>query len=643
MHNDIERLAQHFEFTFDSEPPKVYDLWSILTDTINQVCLEKSIEPKCRMSAEADGDTNRIRFHIETSDPGTAAAIEQVSERLSIYPIEFLSNQNPHLNNKERYRIMNTALENLKKELDTKAMEDMDTNSDNYIEASLTDEDRDAIEKMKREMSDDIVVVESGEDGQPVRQSLSSYAESLDKKQVQLDENKYLKMLNSGEIAQSVEDIKKDTQERAMKAYREMAILGDRDMTDEEIIDLNVRVIDSLCKAFGIDTPNANIFEKRLQKMSLQQIAALLPAEYVTMYVRAEEVKINSAKAKAQLIAAIAYLCVTGPEMDMLNQYIDDETRLSLVSKRLLQCQLDFSEVLRSDERLSELVARSNDLAPVDDSFWSRYIAIPNRVHNEFAQRYVIQEEYKKAYTSLLDDYPVATQEALDSITDPEAKKLAEHENTLNARAVKMINDEIEESAMKMEVYQSIMDLYLLRVIYKELEDQYINHTKVSLKFLTSAAITSVDRAKRSKVDVTFPGFTGKITNEKVLFSNYMVAYPVMVKGYNAAIAATVASALKDEAVTPETETTVNPILIEGISPDKVAQGFSIVLLILMGRIMKALTKKAITKSSAIELDAYYHIFCKLGTDIYTMSEIWDIIRPLVKHICENVTFPRKW
>ena len=538
---------------------------------------------------------------------------------------------------------MNTALENLKKELDTKAMEDLDTNSDNYIESPLTDEDKQTIEHLKEATKEDVMVVESGEDGQPVRQPLSSYAENLDQKQVQLDENRYLKMLNSGEIAQSVEDIKKDTQERAMRAYREMAIHSNQDMTDEEIVDLNVKVIDSLCKAFGVDTPNVSVFEKRLQKMSLQQIVRLLPTEYVNMYVRAEEVKVNNSRAKAQLIAAISYLCVTGPEMDMLNQYIDDETRLSLVSKRLLQCQLNFAEMLKSDEKMSELIARSTDMAPVDDSFWSKYINMPNRVHNEFAQRYVIQEEYLKAYRELLTEYPIVSQEEIDRIEDAEARKLAAHENEINQRAVNMINDEITESEMKMSVYKSIMDLDLLRKLYAELEDQYMNHTKLSVKFLTNAGVTSVDRAKRSKVNVTFPGFNGKITNEKVLFSNYMQIYPSMVKAYNTAIATTIATALKDNAVTAETTTDVAPILLMNVDPDTVAQAFSLVLLILMGRIMKSLTQKEITKSSAIELDAYYHIFCKLGTDIYTMSEIWEIIRPLVGYICKNVKFPKKW
>lgn len=512
----------------------------------------------------------------------------------------------------------NNALENLKRDLDQKAMDDLEMNADNFIGSTELDTgEEEKLEQMKTEYDKEVVVSEIGPDGVPVKQTISEFTKALDDKIVivksSLDEDKTIKLLNSGEIDRSIDRIRQQTQEQALNAYRE---ISRRDtISDTEIIDMNNRAIESLQKHFKIDRIDSDDLTRRMGKMTLSQIAGILPMDFMDAYVSHDDIATNNQKAKDQLLSVIGYLCVTGPEMDYLNEYIDAENRLAMVSKKILQCQIDFTEMLKDEAKMSELVERAVKLSPADDSFWSHYIKLPNRVHNEFAQRVVIQEEYQKAYENLLSDPDVTA-----------------HEDT-----IALVKGEIEEARNKIEVYSSICELTLMRDVANGLFEQYSNQKNMSAKFLMKEAIKAVDRVRRSKQDLPFPGYKGNKSSNRPeqILSAYMASYVKMVRSYNEQLLKILKT--EQEKENGATTTNVIPIYREGIPENTVIGYFSIVLLIVMGRIVKRMTTNTATKYDAICLDSYFQLFCKLGTDIYSMTEVWEILTPTVDLLIDKL------
>lgn len=513
----------------------------------------------------------------------------------------------------------NNALENLKRDLDQKAMEDLEANADNFISSTELDTgEEEKIEQLRTEHGKEVVVSEIGPDGVPVKQSISEFTKALDDKIVvvktAMDEDKTIKLLNSGEIDRDINRIRQQTQEQALNAYRE---LSRRDnISDTEIMDMNNRAIASLQKHFNVDRIESDDLTKRMRKMTLAQISGILPIDFMDTYVSRDNIAKNDQKTKEQLLAVIGYLCVTGPEMDYLNEYIESENRLVMVSKKILQCQIDFTEMLKDEAKMSELVERAVKLSPADDSFWSRYIKLPNRVHNEFAQRVVIQEEYKKAYENLL--------------TDPD---VLAHEDT-----IALVKSEIEEADNKIAVYSSICDLTLLKDVASGLFDQYKDQKNLNAKFLMREAVKAVDRVRRSKQDLPFPGYKGNKNNNRPeqILSAYMASYVKMVKSYNDQLLKILKSEQEKENGATAT-TSVIPIYRSGIPENTVIGYFALVLLIVMGRIVKQMTTNTATKYDAIRLDSYFQMFCKLGTDIYVMTEVWEVLTPIVDLLIDKL------
>ena len=531
---------------------------------------------------------------------------------------------------------MNANLMNLANDLEKKQVEDYENNADNYIEGELTDQDRETIQELRAQTDTALMVTETGADGQPVSQPIQEFVKSIDDKKMQVDADRAIKTINSGDITRTVDEIKQQTRDRAIKSYRLLAGSSEEELSDDDIMDIHNRAIESLQKAYGLEHLTIEALGPRLKKTDLKTLCGLLPKEYVNIYLTDREILSNSFIAKNKLITAIEYLCVTGPEMDYLNQYIEDENKLALVSKRIMQCQLDFNEMLKDEKTMSELVARTVNMSKVDNGFWYRYIKFPNRVHNEFAQRYVIQEKYREAYEKLLEDYPVIQG---DSLTQEQ-----QHDNEVNEKARAVIQTEIDEADHKMQVYQSISDLNLIKELYPVLEERYMHGTKLTHKFLIKEGIAAVDRAKRCKQDVPFPGFNRTTSKPDQLYKSFLAAYVKMIENYNTTVSSALKKASEDQNLPDEDVfRNISTIELDGCDKTNTYKVFSTVVLILMGRILRKLVTHEFTKYDAIVVDSYFQIFCRLGTDLYLMSDIWEICKPLVAYIMNNIKFDQKW
>ena len=73
-------------------------------------------------------------------------------------------------------------------------------------------------------------------------------------------------------------------------------------------------------------------------------------------------------------------------------------------------------------------------------------------------------------------------------------------------------------------------------------------------------------------------------------------------------------------------------IRIDGIPDEATATVLAISVALLMGRIVKALTKNTSTKYDAIMLDSYFQLFCRMGLDIYIMQDVWSLVKDFVEY-----------
>lgn len=515
-------------------------------------------------------------------------------------------------------------LSKLREDLVEKAKADAELNAKNFNsekDQTLTEEEAAAIEAMKAEMGDTptVMVTDSDADGRAVQVPASEYAKSLDDKVAIIGAgNDMIKAINSGDITKSVESIREDTRNRAVHMFRSMAVNQTAldELDNDSYLKINDAAVEALQKYFSEDQLKADIIVKKLSKLPMQQIMKILPKEFLEIYLTESEIKSANVRAKDRLLSVVAYLLTAGPELDYLNDYIDEENKLMVVSKRLMQCQIDFAEMLKDDATMSDLIARSRAYAPIDTSFWSKYIQIPNRVHNEFAQRIVIYDRYEEAYQKVLEDYP---------------------ESPENEKARQIILNEIHECQMKHEVYQKICDLTLMRELWDILVARLKINKKTTMQSLTYEATEAVDKVRRCKQNLPFPGYKGDERKPDQILANYIVAFDKMLMSYNDNI-----SAIKEKNEDGFDECGVELIQIDGYETTEVMTVYATLLVILMGRILKRCTRNTSDKYDAITLDAYFQLFCKIGTDVYVMRDIWDMCKDFVKYVLDNYYIPGK-
>ena len=531
----------------------------------------------------------------------------------------------------------------LQNEILNKQAAEESANVDNFgavEKEELTESEKETLKKMEEEYGNRpiLMVTDTDANGNTTQIPAKEFIKSLDKKvtpitttndpAAEIDKvNEVIKTVNTGDIKQDVEAMKKEARDRTLEAFRTLSNNKDtiKNYTDEEIIALNNNALKTLQEYFNMERLNSDELVKQLRKMPLDQICQILPEEFWSVYLTKNEVALRNPGAKDRLLSVIAYLTTAGPEFDYLNEYIEEENKLIMVSKRLMQCQIDFSEMIKDQKKLSELVAETYQYIPEDTSIWAKEIKIPNRVHNEFAQRCVIYSHYKDAYIKIMDEYPI--DESVD-----------EKERKINIRAREIIQHEIDECDQKMEVYQSVCNLDLFDELLKILIDRFKTNKKINMKYLTQEAERAIEAVKRCKQNLPFPGYKGTERKTDQLLTNYLIAFPIAIKKYNDAID----KVTSREDATEEEIGNIKKISLPEFDDNDTFIVYSILMVIMMGRILKKCTKNDATKYDAIVLDSYFFIFNRMGTDIYLMNDIWDKMRNLTGYTLQNWYIPEK-
>lgn len=512
----------------------------------------------------------------------------------------------------------------LRDDLDAKAKADSELNADNFgEETELTEHEKDVIERLRAEQPERMLVInDTDEAGQVTQIPATEYAKTLDDRSVVLDgidaeADEILKTINRGDVVPSEEDLRAQSRKHALDMYHTMVRAGAPELSDEQFLELDDQVMDALKKFYEGQKLTSNLITTDFRKRRLDDMAKILPRQFMDCFVTENEIKFNNIQARERFINVLSFMVSMGPEMDYLNDYIENENKLLLVSKRLMECQVNFSEMLKDKDKLSSIVARSQKYISDDTSFWSKYIKLPNRVHNEFAQGVVIFEEYEDAYERLLEEYP----------DTPE-----------NAEARKLIQNEIDECEIKQEVYAKISDLELMKKLYAILAERYHSNKKLSLKTLMQDAEDSVERIRRCKQQLPFPGFQDNMRKSSQILSAYLLSYTSMLISHNHTIEDMEA---KDDYATASPKFSM--LRLPDREEEDVCQVLALLLVILMGRILKNLTKDGNdNKYNAITLDSYFRIFCRLGTDLYLTEDIWSMLRDDVSWVLNEFYLPQK-
>lgn len=472
-------------------------------------------------------------------------------------------------------------------------------------------------------------VVTTDANGRNAYSTLEDYAKAVDEaKTITGPDGALIKAVNQGDIKQTVEDLKADARARALNAFRSYAVatsVDGKDVADDDILRINDDALRAVQGYYGEERLDADKTIKKLSKLSLDQLANILPKQFLDIYSSEAEIRAKNFKAKERILSTLAYLMVTGPELDYLNEYIDHEHVMMEISRQLVQTEVSLADVLKDKDKMSNIVKRAIEYSEPDKSIWAKFIKDPKIVHNEFAQRAVVCEEYQHAYEGILANYP----------NDGSRTVVSEGGVVLDAKTIDdcraQIQIQIDECINKRKAYLDVTNLELMRSLWGTLTARMKENKKNNFKNLTREAVSALDRIRKAKQNVPFPVYDEKlIKRADLLYGLYMKEFVKMLEKYNTAVDKVYKET--DEAAS----TGVVPIRIDGHSDAVVWKYFAMLLLILYGRIMKSLGDRGITKYDAIMLDCYFQIFCKIGSDVYLMSDVWNICKEFVEYCIVN-------
>lgn len=506
--------------------------------------------------------------------------------------------------------------EDLKKQ--AKVDQEMGTNA--FENTELTEEEKEKLAQMAR--ATQTMVVEQGINGEKVSTPVSEYASTLDKRIMEVTNpmtgaTEILKSVNKGEINKTLEQAREEGRQSAIKAFKSLARTdNDEEVTEEDYIAINNQTLEAIQAYFHLDRLDTDTVLNKMKKMTIEEMCDFLPEKFVNVYVHPDDITGNTYRAKERILSAIGYMTVTGPEMDYLNEYIDGEHKLMEVTHRLMQCQVDLLDMIKDQKKLSEIVSRAADICPPDDSVWAKYInkGDTHLVGNQFAQQTVICQEYKKAYEAVLEQYR----------GDPKSEEL--------------IQAEIDECDAKCQAYSDVTHLELFKSVWENMAQQYMTDKRTSFKYLEKEAVAAVDRARRSKLNISFPAYSEDLAKKpQEIYKLYMKQFPEAILAYNNTL-----TSVKEKHEDAAADTSVNPVHLDGIEDTVTADYFSMLLLIPFARILKKCTRVDATKYDIILADAYYRLFCQMCGDLYLTADIWQICKPLVEHGIKNWPAPRR-
>ena len=144
----------------------------------------------------------------------------------------------------------------LEDELKARAKENAALAAENFSQDGLTDEEREKVAAMEAESH--TVVVSTDAEGHRTETSIEDYADGVGGKVIQLPgTDTAVKAVNTGDIVQTVEDMKAEARAKAIKIFRDLSVT-DAELSDDVIVAINDEALAAVQKKLGIEKMDAD-------------------------------------------------------------------------------------------------------------------------------------------------------------------------------------------------------------------------------------------------------------------------------------------------------------------------------------------------------------------------------------------------
>lgn len=459
--------------------------------------------------------------------------------------------------------------------LKAKKLEDEKLLEEGLEEAPITEEDEAEIAAMKKEAEDTAYIVRDGDKEVPLDEFLKPVDEAIPT----LKDGTKLVSMTQPERSEFVSSIRTRSAEQLRNA-------APVDISEDDFRDLMQKTLAAVKQGLKVTELHRDSVADKLAVLPLEEILEMVPRQLIDVYVPAAVMKDSKRKAKEILISTIEYMVAIGPDSDDFAEYLENQNKLYMVLQAVANKSLEMKDVLSSKETIAEIAKKVVQNADPRTISYMKYVKSPDAINTFFGNKAEISRKFEEAYKELIPNY-----------SDPVEIEALQHE--------------IDEAAETTKMYESILELETFKSSFNSFVQEFNTDKRSSATSLEKMARKYVERMKRANFSAPFPGFTGGERNVGELYVKCLKHFDEQIDLYN-----------KYVAKSNETE---NPKL-QLIGDKKV---FCNTLLIVMGRIQKKLLKNSASYRDKNELVAYFELFCRLCTDIFTTAKVVELLNPV--------------
>ena len=463
---------------------------------------------------------------------------------------------------------------------------------------TLTDEEKARLEELKEKFYSNnkvVSIVTTSATGETVEVDALEYFKSVDDNMEKMNDG--LKLVNASDenILASATTAVTSVQNILIDQIRAYCL--DSEITDERIAEI-ISKVSSICKKeLGRSDITSDLVSAYFEKKTFKYMQDVFPADVISAFVPEEDIFDDPRACKTKLTEIFSTMIIAKDEITSINEYIDHNEKVVQILMRLEQCGHDLAEELKSPEKFAEAVARTREdtgeprLNEIADKYKDYFKVRVNGSYDYFTIRFVMMKEMAKAYEKVIEEY-----------TDPED--------------IEVIQNEIEESEQKALIYLDVANLDTFREVYEAYESAAKSDKRTNRKGLETQGRSYIEKIKKSKVNVAFPGYRPEMENASEIYLAYVKRMDDVIKAHNAAVDKAKENGLNDlDRIECNTTT------------------FAGVLLIVMGRLLKKLTKNTAHKLEMLEVNSYFQRFAQFGLDLFSLDEVYKIIRPMIDFI----------
>lgn len=467
---------------------------------------------------------------------------------------------------------------------------------------TLTEDEQKRLEELKRQYSigedSKMVTVVTTTNGSSSETSIKEYFRMVDDN-METTKNG-LKLVNASDnnLLDSATSLVNGIQDIIYEQIQNMTINEHGDIVSKELLESISSDINNLCinelKISNVDSDGIN---KYFSNYTITALKNILPRSFVETFIDSGLlITDNATEDRDRIINIIGMMVMSKNEIGRMNDYIEYSEKVMQVLIRLEECGKELSEALKNPQTFSEAVERTraetgnpriNKLVMKYKVHFKDTNISVNAGADYFAIRYVMMQELAKAYEKVKAEY--SDKDELEAI-----------------------DTEILESKQKAECYLDACQLETFAQVYSAYESAAKSDKRTSRKGLNIQGKTYIDKVRKSKLNLSFPGYQPTMKNSNEIFISYKQHINASVMKYNEMI-----NSVENSNITIDCDTEV----LAGV------------LLTVMARLLKRFTKNTSDKFNAISITSYYQRFSRIGTDLFTIWEMYKIVEPIVKYI----------